>query len=66
MGRWTEGQSLDGKGRFEPMVSEPLGQEPVLAPPRPDSGAQTEQVKGGMATPQAANDPPLGGSPNVT
>ena len=27
MGRWTEGASLDGKGKFEPMISEPLGQE---------------------------------------
>ena len=47
------------------MVSEPLGGEPVLAPPRPDSGAQIEQVKGGMAVPQAANDPSRGSSPNV-
>ncbi|MCB4822462.1 manganese catalase family protein [Roseicella aerolata] len=64
-GRWTTGPSYDGNGKFEPMISEPLGQEPVLAPPRPDSGAQTEQVKGGPATPQAANDPTMGGSPNV-
>jgi manganese catalase len=56
-GRWTEGASLDGKGRFEPMVSEPLGQEPVLAPPRPDGGAQVEQTMAGGATPPAANDP---------
>ncbi|WP_431268597.1 manganese catalase family protein [Dankookia sp. P2] len=65
MGRWTEGASLDGNGKFEPMISEPLGGEPVLAPPRPDSGAQTEQVMGGMAVPQAANDPSKGSSSNV-
>jgi len=65
MGRWTAGTSLDGKGKFEPMISEPLGGEPVLAPPRPDSGAQVEQVKGGMAVPQAANDPSQQSSPGV-
>ena len=43
-GRWTEGPSLDGKGQFSARVSEPLGQEPVLAPARPDGGAQTEQT----------------------
>jgi Mn-containing catalase len=52
-GRWTEGQALDGKAQFTSMRSEPLGGEPVLAPPRPDSGAQAEQVK----APVAANDP---------
>jgi len=54
-GRWTEGESLDGKSRFEPMKSEPLGQEPVLAPPRPGGGAQSEQM-----IPAAANDPLAG------
>lgn len=54
-GRWTEGASLDGKGRFEPRRSEPLGEEPKLAAPRPDGGAQREQAEG--ATPVAANDP---------
>jgi Mn-containing catalase len=54
-GRWTEGVSLDGKGKFEPMISEPLGGEPVLAPPRPDGGAQREQTA--AAAPRAANDP---------
>ena len=43
-GRWTGGPSLDGQGRFEPMVPQPLGGKPSLAPPRPDSGAQTEQM----------------------
>jgi Mn-containing catalase len=66
-GRWTEGASLDGKGQFQPMRSEPLGGEPVLAPPRPDGGAQLEQTMGGAAVggPAAANDPTLGGSPRV-
>ena len=64
MGRWTEGASLDGKGQFTPLKSEPLGGEPVLAPPRPDSGAQREQIQA-KGTPQAANDPSLGASPYV-
>jgi Mn-containing catalase len=53
-GRWTQGPSLDGKGKFAPMKSDPLGGEPVLAPPRPDGGAQIDQA---MAAPSAANDP---------
>lgn len=47
-GRWTEGPSLDGKGRFQARISEPLGQKPVLAPARDDSGAQTTQTESGM------------------
>ena len=43
-GRWTEGPSLDGKGQFSVMQNAPLGEEPVLGPARPDSGAQTEQM----------------------
>lgn len=46
-GRWSSGASLDGKGEFSTVVGEPLGQEPMLADPRPDSGAQTAQM-GGM------------------
>lgn len=62
-GRWSEGRSLDGHGQFQPMRSEPLGGEPMLAPPRPDGGAQREQLGGAGATPAAANDP--GGKPQV-
>jgi Mn-containing catalase len=62
-GRWTEGTSIDGKGKFEPMKSEPLGGIPSLAPPRPDSGAQTDQM--GAAPPAAANDPRSGKPPSV-
>lgn len=28
------------------MISEPMGEVPVLAPPRPDGGAQAEQSRG--------------------
>jgi Mn-containing catalase len=53
-GRWTEGPSLDGKGEFTSMRSEPLGGEPSLAPPRPEGAAQLEQSSDEL--PQAAND----------
>jgi Mn-containing catalase len=45
-GRWSSGPSLDGKGEFSTVAGEPTGSEPVLAPPRPDSGAQREQIRG--------------------
>jgi len=48
-GRWSEGQSPDGKGQFEPMKVEPMGAEPVLGPARPDSGAQKEQMDSASA-----------------
>ncbi|MFK3690814.1 manganese catalase family protein [Agrobacterium tumefaciens] len=43
-GRWSAGNSIDGKGEFSTVRSEPLGQKPQLSPARPDGGAQTEQV----------------------
>jgi Mn-containing catalase len=60
-GRWTQGASLDGKGQYQPMISEPLGEEPQLARPRSDSGAQTDQMGMGSATAAAANDLLSGG-----
>lgn len=51
-GRWSEGRSIDGKGRFSAQRSEPMGGEPALAPARPDGGAQDAQASksgiGGM------------------
>jgi Mn-containing catalase len=47
-GRWTSGSSLDGKGQFSKQVSKPMGDEPMLAPPRPDGGAQLGQMSAGM------------------
>jgi Mn-containing catalase len=55
-GRWTSGASLDGKGQYQPMISEPLGGEPELARPRSDSGAQTDQMGMGASIAAAAND----------
>lgn len=43
-GRWTSGPSLDGKGEFTVFRNEPMGQEPVLGPARPDSGAERQQI----------------------
>ncbi len=43
-GRWTQGPAPDGKGEFKPMISEPLGDVPHLAPARPEGGAQRGQM----------------------
>ena len=43
-GRWTSGQSLDGKGEYTVFKNRPLGEAPVLGPARPDSGAETQQI----------------------
>jgi Mn-containing catalase len=43
-GRWSEGPSIDGKGVFTSAPSEPMGEEPMLAPPRVGGGAQSGQM----------------------
>jgi Mn-containing catalase len=43
-GRWTQGQSIDGKGEFHLKKAAPLGGEPKLAPPVPEGHAQKEQM----------------------
>ena len=43
-GRWTNGPSIDGKGKFTVFQNKPLGEEPILGPARPDSGAETQQI----------------------
>jgi len=50
-GRWSQGTSLDGKAEFSSRAMEPLGGEPKLAPPRPDSGAQRAQMSEGVTEP---------------
>ena len=52
-GRWSEGPSLDGRHEFSARAMAPLGQEPKLAPPRPDSGVQSGQLAEGMTEPGA-------------
>lgn len=44
-GRWTSGPSIDGKGEFRAQQIQAQGEEPKLAPPRPGSGAQKEQLQ---------------------
>jgi len=46
-GRWSQGMSLDGKAQFSAGRAMPMGHEPVLAPPRPDGFAQTQQMQNG-------------------
>ncbi|WP_428945690.1 manganese catalase family protein [Pantoea sp. FN060301] len=44
-GRWSEGPAYDGVGEFTAQEKpEILGQEPILGPARPGSGAQKEQM----------------------
>jgi Mn-containing catalase len=43
-GRFTQGESLDGKGQFSVRRNVPLGDEPRLAPPVPSGYAQKEQM----------------------
>ena len=44
-GRWTDGPSIDGKGRFRFVNARPHGNEPVLGPPDPEGHAQVEEMK---------------------
>ncbi|WP_022684874.1 manganese catalase family protein [Sphingomonas phyllosphaerae] len=43
-GRWTSGPTIDGRGEFTVFPNRPLGEEPILGPARPDSGAQDTQI----------------------
>lgn len=43
-GRWTSGPSLDGKGQYSVFKNYPMGDEPVLGPAGPDSGAEKQQI----------------------
>lgn len=43
-GRWTSGPTIDGRDEFTVFRNQPLGDEPVLGPARPDSGAQDKQI----------------------
>jgi Mn-containing catalase len=55
-GRWTAGASIDGRGAFTVFRNAAMGEEPVLGPARPDSGAQAEQI--GEAPRTMAASPP--------
>ena len=43
-GMWTQGPAVDGRGEFSVFRNAPLGEEPILGPARPDSGAQVGQI----------------------
>ena len=43
-GRWSQGQSLDGRGEFHVLKAQPYGDEPKLGPPNPKGHAQKEQM----------------------
>lgn len=43
-GRWSSGESIDGKGEFTFEKAMPYGDKPNLAPPRPEGFAQKEQM----------------------
>ena len=49
-GRWTKGESIDGKGEFSVLPMEPLGPQPNLGAARPETFAQTSQVEPQRAT----------------
>lgn len=49
-GAYSQGPTPDGKGTFNFQAFEPLGQEPVLGPARPDSAAQKEQMASAPVT----------------
>lgn len=44
VGRWTEGPSVDGRGRFQTHKAEPVGAVPDLGPATPDSPVQKNQM----------------------
>lgn len=44
-GRWTEGESLDGKGQYKFEKAQPRGEKPDLGAPHPDGFAQKAQMK---------------------
>ena len=45
-GRWSSGESIDGRGRFRVEQMEPRGEKPSL-PAAPDAPVQSEQLTGG-------------------
>jgi len=49
-GRWTSGQSIDGKGTFRFENAQPFGNVPELGIPDKETHAQTEQMMGGGKT----------------
>ncbi len=58
-GRWSTGPSLDGRGQFSSEPARPLGGEPILPSPPPESMNQTAQIQsGGHGSPQLGSERP--------
>jgi len=58
-GRWSEGPSIDGRETFRMEPARPLGDEPQLSSPPPQSYAQAEQIAGGPGqSPQVGSSQP--------
>ena len=55
-GRWTSGESIDGKGEFKLDQAKPVGDKPNLGVPHPSGFAQKEQMKDGGALFKTAVD----------
>jgi Mn-containing catalase len=53
-GRWSDGDSPDGRGRFNVVRMQPLGQKPKLAV-SPDAAIQTEQFGDGTRASRSAS-----------
>jgi Mn-containing catalase len=45
-GRWTSGESLDGRGEFSLAPAEPQGDVPQLGPPAPETFPEVQQMEG--------------------
>ena len=58
-GRWSQGASIDGRGEFRMEPARPMGEEPVLSSPPPESYAQRQQIEDGAGTsPQSGSQRP--------
>ncbi|HWE13185.1 MAG TPA: hypothetical protein VG365_06720, partial [Solirubrobacteraceae bacterium] len=56
-GRWSRGESIDGRGEFRLEPARPLAEDPVLSAPAPQAYAQTAQIEGAPV----AQSPDVGG-----
>ncbi len=61
-GRWSEGQSIDGRGTFSIRPMEPMGPVPAMGPANPDTYPQEAQLDKGGETEPGVSDSLQGGS----
>lgn len=55
-GRWSSGNSIDGKGVFSMEKARPYGQKPELGAPHPAGFAQKEQMADGISNDETPED----------